>query len=67
VEAILLITFAQAKTETMEVTKKSTGLDWIIFFVSLVAIVLLLMYADEWFWLALPFVLTYFVKAIRVI
>jgi hypothetical protein len=64
---LLVITFAQAKTENMDATKKSTGLDWIIFFVSLVAIVLLLMYADEWFWLALPFVLTYFVKAIRVI
>ncbi len=51
----------------MEVTKKSTGLDWIIFFVSLVAMILLLMYVDEWFWLALPFVLTFFVKAIRVI
>ncbi len=51
----------------MEVTKKSTGLDWILFFVSLAAMILLLMYVDEWFWLALPFVLTFFVKAIRVI
>jgi len=23
------------------------------------------MYVDEWFWVVLPFVLTYFVKALR--
>ena len=64
---LALLKSAEVKTENMDATKKSTGLDWIIFFVSLVAMIALLMYADEWFWLALPFVLTYFVKAIRVV
>ncbi len=38
-------------------------MDWGIFLVSLVVMILLLMYANEWFWLALPFVLTYLAKA----
>ena len=51
----------------METAKKSTTIDWILFLVSTVVIILLLMYASEWFWLALPFVLTYLVRALRVI
>ncbi|NRB62613.1 MAG: hypothetical protein HRU40_06225 [Saprospiraceae bacterium] len=43
--------------------KNSTAIDWIIFLVSTVLMIFLLMYADEWFWLALPFSLTYLVKA----
>mgnify|MGYP005845979913 FL=1 len=42
-------------------------LDWLIFLVSTVICVALLAYATEWFWLALPFVLTYFVRAVRAI
>jgi len=49
----------------METTNKSAILDWVFFFISLVAIIALLMYASEWFWIALPFVLTFFVKAVR--
>jgi len=48
-------------------TNNSTSLDWILFLVSTVICVLLLIYANEWFWLALPFVLTYLVRAMRVI
>ncbi|MBK7407418.1 MAG: hypothetical protein IPJ40_04605 [Saprospirales bacterium] len=51
----------------METAKKSTMMDWILFLISTVVIIRLLMYASEWFWLALPFVLTYFVRAVRVI
>jgi hypothetical protein len=51
----------------MDTTSKSTRLDWIIFFVSLFVMILFFIFADEWFWVALPFVLTYFVRAIRVI
>ncbi|MBK8491942.1 MAG: hypothetical protein IPL49_13890 [Saprospirales bacterium] len=51
----------------METAKKSTMMDWILFLISTVVIIGLLMYASEWFWLALPFVLTYFVRAVRVI
>lgn len=42
-------------------------MDWILFLVSTVIMILFFMYADEWFWVALPFVLTYFVRALRVI
>lgn len=49
----------------MEATNNSTRLDWIIFFISLAVMIGFFVWADEWFWLALPFVLTYFVKALR--
>lgn len=48
-------------------TDKSTRTDWFIFAISTVVCIALLMYASEWFWIALPFVLTYFVRALRVI
>jgi hypothetical protein len=54
-----------AKEKFMEATKSNTRsnlMDWGIFLVSLVVMILLLMFADEWFWLALPFVLTYLAK-----
>ncbi len=47
----------------MEANNKSHTTDWIIFFVSLVAMIALLVIKPEWFWVILPFVLTYFVKA----
>jgi hypothetical protein len=50
----------------METAKNSTVIDWIIFFISTVIMILMLMYMSEWFWVALPFVLTYLVKALRV-
>jgi len=52
----------------MENTKTtSKGMYWILFLISFVAIVLLLMFASNWFWVALPFVLTFLVKAMDVI
>ncbi len=45
-------------------TKSSRAIDWIIFLVSTVILIFMLMYMDEWFWLALPFSLTYLVKAL---
>jgi len=51
----------------MESTKNGTALDWIIFLVSTVVMVALLIYADEWFWIPLPFVLTYLAKALDVL
>ncbi|MEL7222674.1 MAG: hypothetical protein AAGJ93_15240 [Bacteroidota bacterium] len=44
----------------------STGMAWIWFLVSTAIMILLLIFANEWFWLALPFSLTYLVKALRV-
>ncbi len=40
------------------------GLYWLITLVSLVACIALIILAPEWFWLTLPFLLTYFVKAL---
>jgi hypothetical protein len=49
----------------MEAANNSTTKDWLYFLISLVAMIILFAVADEWFWLALPFVLTFFVRAIR--
>jgi len=47
---------------------KETGItDYILFVVSLVAVIGLLMFANEWFWLALPTLFTSLVKIFRVI
>ncbi len=52
----------------METAKRSsTALDWVLFLVSTAAMIYLLMYLDEFFWVALPFSLTYLAKAMRVI
>ena len=48
-------------------TDKSTRTDWMIFGVSTVICLLLVVFASEWFWVALPFVLTYLVRALKVI
>jgi hypothetical protein len=44
--------------------KESRPLYWIITLVSAVACALLIAFCPEWFWLTLPFLLTYFVKAV---
>lgn len=41
-------------------------MDWIWFLVSTAIMIFMLIYVNEWFWLALPFSLTYLVKALRV-
>ncbi len=52
----------------MENTKTiSKGMYWILFLVSLVALVLLLKFASNWFWADLPFLFTFLVKAMDVI
>ena len=48
----------------MPEAKTGKALDWIVFLVSLVAMCLLLLWASEFFWIALPFVGTYLVKAL---
>ncbi len=49
----------------MERTQKSTGKHWAIFFISLVAMLWLLVGSPygQWFWLILPIVCTSFVQA----
>ena len=52
----------------MENTKTtSRGTYWIYFLISTIGLVLLLMFASNWFWAALPFVFTSLVKAMDVI
>lgn len=47
-----------------EQPKENKALYWMITLVSLVACVALIAFAPEWFWLTLPFLFTYFVKAL---
>jgi len=45
---------------------ESNRMDWILFLVSTAVMIFMLIFVNEWFWLALPFSLTYLVKALRV-
>ncbi len=49
---------------SMETTKKSTGLYWILFFASLVAAVLVYMVGGGYCSMVLPFIVTFFAKAL---
>lgn len=49
-------------TETVD-TKKY----WLLFLISLVVFLFMLVFVNEWFWVAMPFMLTYLVLAMRVI
>lgn len=40
---------------------------WLYFFISAIVIILLLVFVREYFWIALPFVVTSFSKALRII
>ncbi len=40
---------------------------WLVFFVTTAITVFMLIYVDEWFWVALPFSLTSLAKAFDVI
>jgi hypothetical protein len=50
----------------MDTTQKdTTRQDWMIFLISAVICIALVIFASEWFWVALPFVLTYLVRALK--
>jgi hypothetical protein len=51
----------------MEVKKKSTGLYWILFFVSVAALILAIIAHWPWLTLIIPFVTTFFVLAMDII
>lgn len=40
-------------------------LDWVLFLVSTIIMIAMLVWLPQWFWLALPFSLTYLVKAMN--
>ena len=52
------------ETEVTTEKKGNKGLYWLITLVSAAACAGLLIFSPEWFWLTLPFLFTYFVKAI---
>lgn len=54
---------AENNTEatTVEMSSKERSRYKLYFWISLVVLGLLLLFADEWFWVALPFVLTFYV------
>ena len=45
----------------------STMFWWLIFAVTTIITIYMVIFVDEWFWLALPFSLTSLTKALRVI
>ena len=55
------------ETEVTTEKKENKGLYWLITLVSAAACVGLLIFSPEWFWLTLPFLFTYFVKAIDIV
>ena len=50
-------------SEIKEVNYSKT--DWLIFFVSFVIMLALLKWESRFFWLALPFAITYLVKSLK--
>jgi len=50
----------------METAKKSTGLYWVLFFLSVIAFFVLLTFKGELVTLSLPFVCTFFAKAMDI-
>ncbi|MBK8621855.1 MAG: hypothetical protein IPN79_08860 [Saprospiraceae bacterium] len=49
----------------MTTATESVKLYWLYTIISLVATLAFLYFSPEWFWVALPFLTTYFVKAMR--
>jgi hypothetical protein len=49
----------------METTNKSNLMDWVLFLVSTAVLSTIYVVSNEWFWVALPFSLTYLVKALK--
>lgn len=57
--------FCRKERPPMDQAQPSTIKDWILFLISAVVCVALLVVAPEWFWVPLPFVLTFLVRAMR--
>lgn len=52
------------ETQVREETNAHRARYWLITLVSFVAFILFLIYKPEWFWVTLPFLTTYLVKAL---
>lgn len=52
------------ETQLNSEKRENRGLYWLITLVSLVACIALIVVSPEWFWLTLPFLFTFLVKAL---
>ncbi len=50
----------------MNAEKSSSLLDWLLAIIFNVILIAMLIWTPQWFWLSLPFALTFLVRAIRV-
>ena len=48
----------------MSEARSSKAQDWMIFFISLIACIAFLIWLPQWFWVTLPSMFTYLVKAL---
>ena len=59
--------FYSMSTEVENKQEGSSMLHWLLFLISTAICIYMVIYINEWFWVVLPFSLTYLVKALRVI
>ena len=53
-------------SQVQQTENESRGKYWLIALISFVACIAFLVFLPEWFWLTLPFLFTYLVKAVGV-
>jgi hypothetical protein len=53
--------------EAQSEERRNTTRAWILFLITTAILIYMMIFVNEWFWVALPFSLTYFVWAMRVI
>ncbi len=56
---------AQKKLKMNTETSSSPLLNWVLFLVSTILLIVMLIWLPQWFWLALPFSLTFLVRAMN--
>ncbi len=56
-----------SEQEVQNKQEESTGKYWLLFLITTAILIFMMIYVNEWFWVALPFSLTFLVKALRVI
>jgi hypothetical protein len=51
-------------TTATEQTQTSTGKYWLYFLIFFIIFILMLIFMNQWFWVAMPFMLTFLVMAL---
>ena len=66
ISSYFLFIFASPKENIMATTTATTskGKYWLYFLISFVIFMLMLIFMNQWFWVAMPFMLTYLVLAL---